>query len=223
MQMQIKGRFGANHTVNYDGAPDHCPVCHHAVQPTDTSQNYIVPNDRVEVVFRCPNFQCERYFIVRYTVKEAGKNFYSFSEAVPLTIETTDYDGRIKDISKDFVAVYRQAEEAELRNLKLVCGPGYRKALEFLIKDYVISRNPSKDDSIKKMPLGQCISNYVKDGNVKEVAKRAVWLGNDEVHYLRKWDEKELKDLKTLIELTVHWIEMEKLTEEAIKDMPEGK
>ena len=32
-----------------------------------------------------------------------------------------------------------QAETAEKYGLTLVCGPGYRKALEFLIKDYVLA------------------------------------------------------------------------------------
>ena len=58
---------------------------------------------------------------------------------------------------------------------------------------------------------------------VKQVAARAVWLGNDETHYLRKWEGKDLQDLKKLIALTVHWIEMEELTEAVMKDMPEGK
>jgi len=52
---------------------------------------------------------------------------------------------------------------------------------------------------------------------------RAVWLGNDETHYLRKWEQKDLTDLKNLIGLTVHWIEMEELTETVMKDMPAGK
>lgn len=223
MQTTIKGRFGANHNVNYDGRPDHCPICHDAVEPVDTGQNWIVPNDRVEIVFRCPNFECERYFIARYTIKEAGKNFYSFSEAVPLTVRTTASDKVITNISPNFVALFREAEEAELRNLKLVCGPGYRKALEFLIKDYVISLNAGKADTIKKLNLGKCISDFVSNDKVKEVSARAVWLGNDETHYERKWDGKDLQDLKNLIALTVHWIEMEKLTDEIINEMPEGK
>jgi len=132
-------------------------------------------------------------------------------------------DEIIQKISADFVSVYREAEEAELRNLKLVCGPGYRKALEFLIKDYVIKLNPGKDDEIKRMNLGKCISDFVKNDKVRGVAARAVWLGNDETHYLRKWEEKDLQDLKNLITLTVLWIRMEELTEAAIKEMPAGR
>jgi hypothetical protein len=55
------------------------------------------------------------------------------------------------------------------------------------------------------------------------VAKRAVWLGNDETHYERLWEGKTIEDLKRLIDLTVHWIAMEIDTEDALKEMPEGK
>jgi hypothetical protein len=55
------------------------------------------------------------------------------------------------------------------------------------------------------------------------VAKRAAWLGNDETHYIRKWEDKDLDDLKKLIKLTVLWIEMEQMTKDALVEMPEGK
>lgn len=71
------------------------------------------------------------------------------------------------------------------------------------------------------MQLGNCIKSYVDDSRIKTVAQRAVWLGNDETHYIRKWEGKNLNDLKKLIELTVHWIEMERLTESFKEEMPE--
>jgi hypothetical protein len=46
-------------------------------------------------------------------------------------------------------------------------------------------------------------------------------LGNDETHYVRKWADKDLNDLKNLISLTRHWIEMDQLTKDFVKDMPE--
>ena len=157
-----------------------------------------------------------------YNPAQTSKQF-TLSGCVPLTVETSKSDDTINKISPDFASVYREAEEAELRNLKLVCGPGYRKALEFLIKDYVIKLNRDRAEEIKKLILGKCISEFVKNEKVKEVAARAVWLGNDETHYLRKWEDKDLQDLKNLISLTVHWIAMEELTEATIKDMPKGR
>jgi hypothetical protein len=113
----------------------------------------------------------------------------------------------------------------------LVAGPGYRKALEFLIKDYIISQFADEDaekraahkSAVEKQQLGPCIQEYIKNDRIKEISKRAAWLGNDETHYVRKWEDKDMEDLKRLISLTRHWIEEEKLTAEIIKDMPAGK
>lgn len=73
------------------------------------------------------------------------------------------------------------------------------------------------------MLLAKCIDDYVDDAMVKAVAKRAVWLGNDETHYVRKWEEKDVHDLKGLIRLTTLWIEKERETERLLSEMPEGR
>ena len=98
---------------------------------------------------------------------------------------------------------------------------GYRKALEFLIKDYAILKHADKKEIIEKSQLSKVIADYVNDVNIKSVSKRAVWLGNDETHYVRKWEGKNLTDMKRLIDLTVHWIEMEKLTATFEENMPD--
>jgi hypothetical protein len=67
------------------------------------------------------------------------------------------------------------------------------------------------------------IKDHVSDAKVKQVAARAVWLGDDETHYQRKWEDKDLKDLGVLIRLTIHWIEAEEMTKEVLKSMPTGK
>ena len=106
-----------------------------------------------------------------------------------------------------------------------ICGVGYRKALEFLIKDYLLvglaENDTEKRDLIKNKFLGKCIEQDVTNIHIKTVAKRAVWLGNDETHYVRKWTDKDVSHLKQLIELTVRWIESEIETKELLDDMPE--
>ena len=54
---------------------------------------------------------------------------------------------------------------------------------------------------------------------MKECAKRAAWLGNDETHYTRKWEDKDVKDLKLLVHLTVNWIDNVLLTQKYISEM----
>lgn len=74
--------------------------------------------------------------------------------------------------------------------------------VEFLIKDYTIKKHPEKEDEIRKALLGKCIQNYISVTKIKECAKRATWIGNDETHYVRKWKDKDVKDLKILIQLS---------------------
>lgn len=107
--------------------------------------------------------------------------------------------------------------------LSQIMGVGYRKALEFLIKDYLISLHPDKDASIKAKLLGRCISDDINDIKIKSVAERATWIGNDETHYVRKWEDKDVSHLKALIDLCLHWIEAEISTRKLLENMPDGK
>ena len=113
-----------------------------------------------------------------------------------------------------FTRIYNQALAVEGIGYDQLCGVGYRKALEFLIKDYCISKNPDRSDEIKKKFLGTCIDSFVTDPNTKSCAKRATWLGNDETHYNREWTALGVQDLKTLIQLTLYWISSEILTKQ---------
>jgi len=146
---------------------------------------------------------------------------YDQVEFVPTTFMPTHLSKEVGDISPDFAQIYNQAEHADQLGLKLLCGPGYRKALEFLIKDYLSDLKPDEDETIKRLPLMQCISKHVEDERVREIAKRAAWLGNDEAHYVRRWEDKDISDLKVLVKLSVHWIEMEILTKNIRREMPE--
>ena len=71
--------------------------------------------------------------------------------------------------------------------------------------------------------LGHASRIMCNDARLKSTAERAAWLGNDETHYVRKWEYKDLQDLKEFIVLTEYWVESEHLTKESVAQMPEGK
>jgi hypothetical protein len=129
----------------------------------------------------------------------------------------------VTDISENFATVYRQAAQAELYELNEIAGAGYRKALEFLIKDYCISEDPDSKEAIVKELLGTVISKRVTDTKIQQCAQRAAWLGNDETHYSRRWEDKDVSDLKILIELTIGWIRSSVLTKRYLAEMADGK
>jgi hypothetical protein len=139
--------------------------------------------------------------------------------------ESRTFPEEIVRISGEFIEIYGQAAAAEAVGLSLICGPGYRKALEFLIKDFTKSLAAADADReiIEHLQLGPCISRFVDDGRLKAMALRAAWLGNDETHYVRKWATKDLSDLKKLIDLTVHWVSSAILTRELEASMPDPK
>ena len=126
----------------------------------------------------------------------------------------------IKNISHSFQQIYNQAEVAESVGLSQICGLGYRKALEFLIKDFCIFLNQDKAESIRKTKLSRVVYNYIDDPNIKDCAERAAWLGNDETHYVKKWLDKDIIDLKKLIILTMNWMKMHIATCEYRDSMP---
>jgi hypothetical protein len=150
----------------------------------------------------------------------------------------------ILNISNMFIKIYNQALEAECYRLNLICGTGYRKAFEYLIKDYAVyiinevkRRSFEKCFNVKlppfislidedekmrilEMPLAKVIREYIDDNYIKELAKRAVWLGNDETHIVRKW-EFDLSGLKNLIDLTVEFIENRERFKIVVKKIPD--
>ncbi|GAA4448677.1 hypothetical protein GCM10023189_06890 [Nibrella saemangeumensis] len=168
----------------------------------------------------CPDKDCRESFIAYY--RSLGNQFteYEFLTTVG-KLRGRDFSDEIAKISSGFIKIYNEAYAAEQQGLTEICGVGYRKALEFLIKDYAIKKHPTEKDKIEKKLLAPCIGDYVSDDRIKSVAKRAVWLGNDETHYIRKWEGKNIADLKKLIDLTLHWIEAEVLTESFSDEMPD--
>ncbi len=204
------------------GAPNSCPYCHKSIHPIVLGAHESAST--LEVFMYCPNSNCNSSFIAYYYINAFGYDFPA-AEYLDKTnfgnITTQLFSETINGISTQFEKVYNQSYAAEQYGLKEICGGGYRKALEFLMKDYAISKNPNDKIKVENAFLGDVIKNYVKDERIKKVAKRAAWLGNDETHYLRKWIEKDIEDLKKLISLTVHWIEMEALTATFEIDMPD--
>jgi hypothetical protein len=153
-------------------------------------------------------------------VNDPIRTAHRFKTVRPIRPVPLQFEKFIQDTSPAFCTVYSEAYEAEQLGLTEICGVGYRKALEFLIKDYLIKNEAGNEAAIKSTHLGTCIETYVKDEKIKQVAKRATWLGNDETHYERRWKNKDLSDLKTMIGLVLHWTQAEHLTKEALKSMP---
>lgn len=220
-----------NETLVYNPTPDTCPNCHMGINPLKIGANLIRYEDHavyiIEVIYRCPRHECNRAFIAAYRQENIrGRRYdgeYHLFEVLPCTVRKEEKPEEITSVSPEYVNILQQSIAAEIHGLDMIAGCGYRKALEFLIKDYIVQKELADPETIQRAFLGTCIEKYIDDAKIKKCAQRAAWLGNDEVHYMRKWGEKDIEDLKILLRLTEVWIESSILTEKYEKDMADGK
>ena len=136
-----------------------CPFCHTQIIP-----NYLcMDNDRIFA--SCPNQRCCKHFVLAPN----GREFIIVEpNSSPINKEFSEI---INSISSEFSEIYNQAFHAEQMRLNHICGVGYRKALEFLIKDYLISKETDENvvENIKKKFLSNCILENVQNENIKNV------------------------------------------------------
>lgn len=211
---------GQGVNIRLSTVPDTCPRCHRNIQPNFVVAAALQGRRLSQAVFRCTNRKCQEIFIATYDNNESGHPQISQNFMLaPITAPKISLPETVTAISPSFVDIYTQANAAESVGLDQLVGIVLRKSLEFLIKDFAASEHPDSEEKIRKGLLAQCINTYITDSNVKECAKRAAWLGNDETHYTRKWDTKDISDLKLLVRLTINWIENSILTKKYIEDM----
>lgn len=189
---------------------DSCPRCHRYIEPVFL--NGFVHKSDGKTLFTIVNYcrGCHMIHLATYTATQTGvrprsiQYNCSFLKSEPLYPTTTCFDESIQLLSPRFVDIYNQSETAESIGLLEIAGTGFRKALEFLIKDYLISKNPNNKSQIITSTLSHAISQLGHEP-LQTVASRAAWFGNDETHYYRKHDT-DITALKNMINLTVHWI-----------------
>lgn len=201
--------------------PTICPICKHAIKPTEIFlKDY---KDKHEKWFLSGFYLCTSCFqtfvtLHKCSLSSSGSHRSYQSELIytePVRFCAEQFDAGISDLSPQFVKIYNQALAAESSGLDEIAGLGYRKAMEFLIKDFCIHLKPDDAEKIKSMPLAQCIKFYVNNEQIQTLATRAAWIGNDEAHYVRKQEDRDVSDMKSFIKATVYFVGMVLITEDA--------
>lgn len=196
-----------------------CPICKFKISPTfiDASLN---SGTKASVFNHCRS--CHNSFISNYSIKKTGKTTSStdYYEAKlissePCKFEKHIFDDNIISLSPQFDKIYNQALAAETSGLDEIAGLGYRKSLEFLVKDFAIHQHPDDEEDIKKLMLSPCIKKYIDNPQIKMLVERSAWIGNDEAHYIRKQTDRDVNDMKAFIKATVYFIGMVLITEDA--------
>lgn len=203
-----------NHLIFEIELPTTCPHCSKGIIPKHIGTFHIRSiNVKIPTIysnFMCPN--CNRIFIAVYFtyitdgVHHVEKMFPAISNK---KIDKKSFSENISNMSPSFVKIYNESFLAEQQGLSEICGMGYRKALEFLIKDFAIKQNPLNENEIKNKQLSPCINEYIENNKIKTLATASAWLGNDETHYCRKHEDYNVNHLKAFINAIVSYIDSE--------------
>lgn len=216
------------HIVHYIPATE-CPRCKTSLIPEYLYSLIYKKDDdllfaSIEYCSRCNNIFISTYllsndpkgetqYITPFSFDDLFANSLISSE--PNQHKEQSFNDEISNLSPQFVKIYNQSLAAEAYNLDEIAGIGYRKALEFLIKDFAIHEYSDEVENIKSMNLSLCIKEYISDPNIKNLAERSTWLGNDEAHYIRKQGSYDISDMKQFIQAIVYFINMVLITDKA--------
>jgi hypothetical protein len=172
--------IGSQRRAKIDRKPDLCPICRRNITP---DAMFSIQNERsgifkaaMEVVYKCPNSRCAELFISYFddptgAANDPNRDCFRLKGSRPFEPATLEFAKHIADTSSNSCYIYNEAHKTQ------ICGVGYRKSLEFLIKDYLIKNRPADKATIEAIMLGPCIENYIVDPRIKEVAKRATLVG----------------------------------------------
>ena len=221
MKLNVEIYFRDMRTTVTIDTPSKCPHCGrtmsplHVGQSTSSERTSVSEEGRFSVIFRCSFEDCLKYFVIEYindNYESASTVNYTYRPPIKVKLPEN-----IEKVSPVFVEIYSQATVAESEVLNQIAGVGYRKAAEFLIKDYVISKNPSDEEHIKSIMLGKVIADYLNDfPKIQALAKSVAWIGNDETHYVRRHDGKDIDDLKKFILSAAQFIAADYDADEAL-------
>lgn len=144
-------------------------------------------------------------FLVRWPTSDTFLVYQSEPSGDNPKNELSDY---IKKEYPDFSEIYNQSQIAEKEKLDKIAGVGYRKALEFLISDYLLNVQGENSEWINNpsTTLANKIGK-IEDEKLQTVAKAGSWVGNDQTHYSPRHPELGIEDLKAFITATLSTIE----------------
>ena len=192
--------------------PSQCPHCHNGIEPRMLSQS-IVKGINYSI-WNCTFRDCGKQFIaVHQIVDQRSANFVGFLDGQPIG---PHWPETIKNLKSKFIDTYNQALKAEYSSLDEIAGMGFRKAIEYLVKDYLIQRDSSLEGKIEDKLLSSVIGdnfNSPQESDLKDLLQRATWLGNDMTHYLKYHENFDINDLNELIQLVmdeIHSIEQKR-------------
>jgi hypothetical protein len=155
MQIAIQG------TQRTTANPNICPHCHvvntpHEIWKIESKDTDDVPGSLS--AWHCSNQACKKIFIVSHKMDFTLK-FNRFLNGLPkgpdwpkpiLELKSGKLGTDGVPIQSRFIKTYLQSLEAQNLGLDELAGMGYRKAIEYLVKDWAIKNKPEEKDKMTR-------------------------------------------------------------------------
>ncbi len=205
----------SDNTYEFD-LPTVCPHCNKGIAPVSLYEKFSKPKKKrgfikefLDIILYCPI--CDNRFFASFLITD--KKITSRIGVYPTAKPVIKLPDILLDKYPDFIEAYRQAAVAESHGLNPLCGIGYRRALEILIKQHLIGLHPEEQDKIMGESLSQSYSRL--NDTEKALARGAAWLGNDYAHMVNKHPDYDIDDLKNFIHALSYLIAAYLTAEEA--------
>ncbi len=201
-----------NHGIRYFLCRDNCPYCNKTIFPSIRSYDYTNDMRYINTIMLCP--ACEEEYYEKFQITDLNSKLFESVAAYPYPEPQINLPKEIKDLFPQFYKIYIESVTAENHNLHEICGMGYRKAVESLVKQYAIELYSDDIEKIQKETLMQTINRFPSP-KIVTLATAATWLGNDQVHLITQHPEYDIQELKSFISVLCSHIIAEKELEKA--------
>lgn len=184
-----------------------CPICHVVIYPK-LLKVFPVSDQSLEDfigLYLCKN--CNKIFSVLYenaAYNQYGNNLYACdSEYTPFQPKIQSLPGEFNIPAFDkFRNAYRSASLAETYAINGLIETGYRRALEFLIRDYFCYIDEKHIEENSNLPFSKLIEK-IEDNTIKELAQKIQWIGNDGAHYINFHTDRNYTDMKKFLNIVI--------------------
>lgn len=202
--------------------PCTCPRCDTGILPTILETRvyiHVINSVGIGILpLFCPCCKMPYIAEVKYNCKMSNHHFTISTRTFPSTKVVSTFPEHITKHFSNFIEIYEQSAYAQQEGLNSICGMGYRKALESLVKEYSILTHPQDKDKIFSAQLSECIKTYIPDPDIQNLAIASTWIGNDETHLVKRNPDYAIDDLIRFIRVLTTEIER-KLTIQEAKEM----
>nr|WP_054756719.1 hypothetical protein [Liquorilactobacillus satsumensis] len=142
----------------YIDIDEYCPHCKQSMSPKiifAITSGVVFQNKKnsIALFLKCSRKDCGKFYCLEFPcIADRFLDLREIQPSIPYTYSPhlkNDLPKNLNNTFPGFKKIYDQSLQAESMGLDEIAGVGYRKAIEFLLKEFVISKNPEKRSEIE--------------------------------------------------------------------------